>query len=80
MLSGTPYHVGSPGILLSLFEKDLATSIFFFLLCDQCSEILGKLVFCEKHVQNTLKGSVLLNGKVVVTTSLTRDPYQSGQM
>ena len=41
---------------------------------------LGELIFCDKHVQDALKESMLLNGKVVVTTSLTRDPYQSGQV
>ena len=49
MVSGTPCHVGPPGSLLSLPEKELAASVFvcvcmcvcvFYFLFDQCYEIL----------------------------------------
>lgn len=34
---------------------------------------LGESIFCDKHVQDTLKESMLLNERIVVTTRLTRD-------
>lgn len=85
LLSGTPSHVGSLGSLLSLPKQELAASVFFFgecvyvCVCVCLSSFitvmrsLGESIFCDKHVQDTLKESMLLNERIVVTTRLTRD-------
>lgn len=39
MLSGTLCHVGSPGTLLSLFEKELAAPVFLFAFSPPLSSV-----------------------------------------